>query len=42
MAVIGENEVSLTESAFDELVQQIDTSYVANPPDTAFSYSNLG
>ena len=38
----GDDEVSLTESEFDLLVQQINTSYVANPPNTAFSYSNLG
>ena len=42
MVVRGDNEISLTESAFDELVQQLETSYVANPPNTGFSYSNLG
>lgn len=38
----GDNEVSLTESAFNELVQEIDTEYVGAPPNTTFSYSNLG
>ena len=42
MAVLGDNEISLTESAFDEFVQQLETSYVATPPNTGFSYSNLG
>ena len=42
MATTGDNEAPLVESAFDELVQQLDTSYVATPPNTAFSYSNLG
>ncbi len=38
----GDNEVSLTESAFDELVQELDNEYVGSPPNTTFSYSNLG
>ncbi len=42
LVATGDNEASLIESAFDELVQQIDTAYVGNPPDTPFSYSNLG
>jgi CubicO group peptidase (beta-lactamase class C family) len=42
MFAYGNDEEALTSSEFDNLVQQINTAYVANPPNTAFSYSNLG
>jgi CubicO group peptidase (beta-lactamase class C family) len=39
---LGDNELSLTESAFNELVQEINSEYVTSPANTTFSYSNLG
>lgn len=38
----GDDKEALTSSGFDNLVQQFSTAYVATPPNTVFSYSNLG
>jgi CubicO group peptidase (beta-lactamase class C family) len=42
MFAFGDDRDALTRSEFSNLVQEIKGAYVTNPPNTAFSYSNLG
>ncbi|MCL4861401.1 MAG: beta-lactamase family protein [Caldilineaceae bacterium] len=42
MAAYGADQDTLTRSEFHNLVDEIKQAYVTNPPNTAFSYSNLG
>lgn len=42
MVTYGDNQDVLTRSEFHNLVDEINQTYVTDPPNTAFSYSNLG
>ncbi|MBC8279871.1 MAG: beta-lactamase family protein, partial [Chloroflexi bacterium] len=42
MVTTGDNEVPIVESAFDGLMQEIETEYVTRSANTTFAYSNLG
>ena len=42
MVAFGDDQDALTRSEFHNLVQELKQAHVTNPPNTAFSYSNLG
>jgi CubicO group peptidase (beta-lactamase class C family) len=42
MFAFGDDREALTRSEFHNLVNEIKQAYVKNPPNTAFSYSNVG
>jgi CubicO group peptidase (beta-lactamase class C family) len=42
MVAYGEDQDALTRSEYHNLVGEINQTYITNPPNTAFSYSNLG
>ena len=42
MFAFGDDRDALTKSEYHNLVQEIKQAHVTNPPNTAFSYSNLG
>ena len=42
MVAFGDDKDALRRTEFGNLVQEINAAHVANPPNTTFSYSNLG